>query len=71
MSKAIKPKIELDYSLIEDAQITGIDNNDAPDYCDSYIFAATYDGRPMTEDELDVLNEDSEFVYQALINKLY
>lgn len=49
----------------------GIDHSDAPDYCDAYIIAADYNGIPLTEEELDTLNEDSCFVYEALMDYLY
>lgn len=62
---------ELDYSKIEDIEVDGIDTRDYPDFCDAYISSATYKGREMTDAELDRLNEDSDFVYQAVQDKLY
>jgi hypothetical protein len=62
---------QLDYSQIEDIEFGGIDHRDAPDYYDAFIEAATYKGREMTESELDVLNEDREYVYEKLIQYLY
>jgi hypothetical protein len=67
----MKQKIKLDYSKIEDVEIDGIDYRDAPDFCDAYIASATYDGRPMTEDELEVLNEDGDYVYSRVQAYLY
>ena len=64
-------KIELNYTLIKDVQIDGIDHSDAPDYCDAYITSATYDGRDMTDDELDVLNQDSAYIYEKVIDYIY
>ena len=61
----------LDYSKISNVQVDGIDHNDCPDYCDAYIESADYDGREMTEEELEILNEDSDFVYQSVQNHLY
>lgn len=69
--RAAKPKIVLDYDLIEDVEVAGIDTSDYPDFCDAYIASATYDGREMTEAELETLNEDSDFVYAAVERKLY
>jgi len=63
--------IELDYSLIDNIEVEGIDHRDAPDFCDAFIAAADYDGRPMTENELEKLNEDGDFRYQAVIDSLY
>jgi hypothetical protein len=61
----------LDYSKISNVQVDGIDHNDSPDYCDAYIDSADYEGREMTEEELKILNEDSDFVYQSVQNHLY
>jgi len=63
--------ITLDYKKIEDIQFEGIDHKDYPDYCDAYISQAEYDGRPMTEEELEELNDDSCFVHQKLIEHLF
>jgi len=64
-------RIKLDYDLIEDATFDGINFRDAPDFCDAYIDSAWYNGREMTEEELDTLNEDSDYVYQLLMDHLY
>ena len=59
---------KLDYTKITDVEIDGIDPNDAPDYCDAYVSAATYEYEPgkfrdLTDDELEELSMDGEFVY--------
>lgn len=64
-------QIKLDYSKISDVDIDGIDHRDAPDYVDSFICSASYDGRPMTDEEIDVLNDDSDYVYECLMNYLH
>ena len=63
--------MKLDYSKIEDVEVEGIDFNDAPDFCDAFISRATYDGREMTEDELEALNENSDYVYAQVMKRLY
>ena len=63
--------IKLDYSKIDNIEVDGIDYADYPDFCDAYIASAYYDGREMTDEELDVLNDDSDFVYSAVENHLY
>lgn len=64
-------KIELDYSKIEDVEVDGIDTKDAPDFCDAFISSATYKGRDMAETELDVLNQDSDYVYRKVEERIY
>jgi hypothetical protein len=63
--------IDLDYSGISHVYCEDIDHRDAPDYCDAYISEATYFGRPMTELELEILNEDSDFVYDSVIEQIH
>ena len=63
--------VNLDYKLISNIQFDGIDHNDAPDYCDAYIVSAEYDGEEMTEEQLEELNEDSDFVYECVQNHLF
>lgn len=47
--------IEIDY-----------DSNDYPDFCDSSIIRATYDGRELDEEEIELLNEMRDFVYDTV-----
>lgn len=63
--------IKLDYKKIENIEIEGIDHKDYPDYCDAYISTATYDGREMTEEELEELNQDSCFVHQKVMESIF
>ncbi len=62
---------EMDSSLIDNLEFDGIDHRDYPDYCDAYISAADYNGYPMSDDQLDELNDDYDYVYNALMNYLY
>jgi hypothetical protein len=66
-----KSRIQLNYDWIEDITFDCIDFKDSPDFCDAYIDSATYEGREMTEEELDILNEDRDFVYDKLMDHLY
>ena len=62
---------KLDYSLITDVEVSGIDMSDYPDFCDAFIESASYQGRPLTEAELEELNNDSSFVYETVIEKVF
>jgi hypothetical protein len=57
-------KIELDYSQIAHTEMEDIG-------CNPYILSATYFGRDMTEYELELLNNNSQFVYDEFITKIY
>ena len=61
----------LDKAKIENVEIEGIDLRDWPNLSDSYISAADYDGRLMTDEQLDEINQDSEFVYQHAIESCF
>lgn len=60
----------MDTTKIDNIQFEDIDHSDYPDFCDAFIAEADYDGRPMTEYELDELNENREFVHEKLMDKL-
>jgi hypothetical protein len=62
--------VVLDYEEIDDVEMS-IDTSDAPDFCNCYVEAFTYKGRPATEDEVDALNDDDQFVYDQVISHLY
>lgn len=61
----------MDYKKIDNVEVDGIDTNDYPDFCDAYILSADYDGVPMTEDQIEELNQDRDFVYECVQNQLF
>ena len=63
--------IKLDYSKITNVFVGGIDMEDYPDFCDAYIESADYGNREMTEDELDILNEDGEFISEHTHSQIF
>jgi len=60
----------MDYTKITDIEFDGINHTDAPDYCDAFIKSASYDGKDMTEEQLQLINYDAEFVHEKLIEYL-
>lgn len=56
---------------LENIEWDGINGRDAPDFCDAFITYAEDNGVPLTDKELDELNENSELVYELLIDHLY
>ena len=56
--------------LIDNVKIEGIDMRDYPDFTDAFISYADYDGKPMTEYELDEINEDRDFVYEQTLKAI-
>ena len=61
----------LDTKLIDNVEVDGIDTADYPDFCDAFIAAADYDGMPMTEEQLDEINENYDFVYDCVCDELF
>ena len=64
-------ELKLDYSKISDIEVDGIDMGDYPDFCDAFITSAMYGNREMNDEELEVLNNDGESVYNAVQKFLY
>jgi len=60
----------MDKSKITNLVFEDVYSNDAPDYVDAYISDAYYDGEPMTAEQLDEINEDSDFVHEKLLEWL-
>ena len=63
--------MKIDYKLIEDVEVDGIDYADYPDFCDAFIASAIYNGKPMSDEMLDELNEDYDFVYESVTNYIF
>ena len=61
----------MNYEKITDIEIDGIDYADYPDFCDAYISDAKLNGIPLSDNQLDLLNENSEFVYQCVENHIF
>jgi hypothetical protein len=60
----------MDLSKVDNIVFEDIDHSDYPDFCDAFIASADIDGRPMTEDELEELNENRDFVHEKLMDFL-
>lgn len=61
----------LDVTKVSNIVFDGIDHKDYPDYSDAYVESAEYEGEPMTEEQLDELNECCDFVYEKLLNHIF
>ena len=61
----------MDLQKISNIEIEGIDYSDYPRFCDAFIVSAEYDGKEMTEKQLDEINENSDFIHESLQKQLY
>lgn len=49
-----------------------VDLSQYPEFCDAYIESATLkDGTEATEEQLEEINEDSDFVYTETIKSIF
>lgn len=63
---------KIDFKLVTNVSVDGIDTRDYPDFCDAFIESADYDGKPMSEEMLDEINCDhSDFVHECVYNQLF
>jgi hypothetical protein len=56
----------MDKKKINNIELDGIDYGDYPDFSDAFILSADYDGEPMNDEQLEELNEDSDFIYSII-----
>ena len=62
----------IDFKLIDNVVVDGIDYNDYPDFCDAYIAEADYNGEPMSDEMIEVLNYDyTDFVLEQVYSRLF
>ena len=61
----------LEYSKINNITFDNIDYDDYPKFTEVRIDSADYDSEPMNEEEIDMLNDNSEFVHEKLMAHLY
>lgn len=56
-----------------DVELDGIDYRDYPDFCNAFICSATWKDslKELTDNELDQLNDERDFVYDCVINHIF
>ena len=61
----------MELSKITNIEVDGIDFKDYPDFTDAYISYAEYNGKEMTEDQLEALSDNTEFVCNQVIKTIF
>ena len=57
---------------ITNIELDSVNTWDYPDFCDAYICSADWEnGKPLSDNELDELNEDADFVYSKVMESLF
>jgi len=60
----------IDKTLIDNI-VFQYDSKNFPEFTDTLILSADYDGIPMNEEQLDEINQDSDFIHETLFTQLY
>lgn len=63
--------MKIDFEQVDNVAMGGVDTADYPDFCDAYIESADYKGRDATDEELDIMNDNSDFVHECLTDWLF
>jgi hypothetical protein len=64
-------KVKIDTKKVSNVVVDNIDFKDYPDFCDAYIVSADYDGVPMTDEQIEEINQNSEFVNESVFAQIY
>jgi len=59
--------MDINLEEVSEVEVDGIDTADYPDFCDAFISDFMYKGRKATDEELDAINEDGDFVYDCVL----
>ena len=63
--------MKIDYNKIEIIEIDSIYDWDYPDYCDAYISEANYDGKTMSDEMINEINDNyPDFVYIQVMEQI-
>lgn len=61
----------IDFTKIESPEFEGVDMKDYPDFCDTFLSSADYDGDDMSEDMIDFINNNHwDWVYETFFETL-
>jgi hypothetical protein len=64
--------MQLNLSQIENMEFEGVDFSDYPDFVDAFLVSADIDGRELTEEEIDYLNDEHyDFINERVFNSIF
>lgn len=72
VKEAIPSATSLDLRKIDNVEVD-YDSSDYPDFADAYVISADYDGKEMTPEQLEILNNGNyaDFIHNEVFNQLY
>lgn len=57
----------IDFTKITSPEFDGIDKGDYPDFCDTFLVSAEYDGEVMSEEMVEYINDNHwDWVYETM-----
>jgi len=62
--------VKIDFRKVDNCEIAGIDTKDYPDFSDAYIESCDYHGKPATEHELGLINEQCYFFDELVMKQI-
>lgn len=63
---------DFSFDKIENVEIEDINTKDYPDFVDAYVSYAEYNGKKLTEEELDELNDvHGDWIYDQVIEQIF
>jgi len=64
--------MKLDLRKVDNMEFEGIDFADYPDFVDAFLVAADYDGKELTEEQIDYINDEHyDFVNEQVYDSLF
>jgi hypothetical protein len=64
--------MKLNLAQIDNMEFEGVDFSDYPDFVDAFLTAADYNGKELTEEQIDYLNDEHyEFVNESVFDSLF
>ena len=64
--------MNIDIKKIDNMEFEGVDFKDYPDFVDAFLVAADYDGKEMTEEQIDYINDEHyEFVNEQVYDSIF
>ena len=63
--------LKIDYTKIDNIVIGDLDTTDYPDFSDAYIESADYDGQPMSEEMLEEVNNNKDYIHESVFNYIF
>ena len=63
--------MKIDFKKGEALEVSDINHYDYPEYCDAYISEANYNGKPVTDEQLDEINDNDQFRYESVWEYLH